>query len=527
MLTLLLPLMIAQAPEIPPPPVLPHAQAMLVATQDIFTLPEPLRPFIRYLWLHDDDPNDKARTWATLAGHVNALSRQPNVRSPAIVCVLNGRPVERRYPGIAPEEWATAVLIRVSLIDYAWDPAVYEELAFQSFWLHSVGTIEQTKEWKGGVWRVEDGGDGKTYPASTYKTTVKAAAPAGWLTPTENHRRALGALVEQTRSYVPILRADNFFWQTCRVVNRRVGYYRMLGITSRADFERITGVDRKAAAAFTQELLAVVSDSKVAVAKTRRVVRIEKIGGGAWFTQDNRRAIDLKNPMRVLNGGFQHEAEEWFSGLPNRFWATGAFAADGKVQDVVPANIAGNHMSHDNDLEIHPYIDCYRCHREGGLRPFKCWARAVITWPLELKPIAPDGLTVEKVAILNEKYSQPLEPLLDEDRLRYARALKLANGLTPEQHADNLHWLISKYERSADLARASVDLGVTPEVWRARLDHYAKIVGHTDTVLSIFLKDPKEQLPIPIDQWHEAYPLAQLALHGYVLPTPVLERGKR
>ena len=262
------------------------ADSVVLAAQDIKTLPAAIRPYIRYLSLHNvQSKSQRAHDARVLSGHLNHLHRQ--------VDIIPARPVQGGW------------LLRVNIAEYGWDVKLWESLANSDPYFHSAisittETIWVETVWPGGVWAE----DGKNYPkgAFTYKekkqvTNQTALAP--WLSKTPAQKAALADLVLYSQSQVPIVRADWFANQTMIQADRNPGFYDFLGIKDEKTFQKIIGFDAKFVDEFGKELRGAVSISGVSQ-HPRAVVRHNALGGAYWRTFDFKNGKDKENALRVL-----------------------------------------------------------------------------------------------------------------------------------------------------------------------------------------------------------------------------------
>lgn len=467
-----------------------------LAAQDISRVPLLERQFTRYFRI-DGDAKWKEMICRVLAGHVNSLSREPDITQPTLILQSGISVLLSKIP---VELWNQVCLARVNLADYRWDSDIYKNLREQSPWTH----VEITSTEK--------------------KSNTYTIAP--WLAESPLQQSQLSILIRETRSSVPLLRADNFIWQTAIAAERKVGYYGLLEIKDQASFDKIVGFDRKASVDFTKEMLSVVSLSGVAK-QPRRIGRFNKIGGAVWITFDNRKAVNKNNPLRVLNEDFKHDASEVYAHLANDMWAMGLFAANGSLQDSAPDFVGGDHHAHGNDYRIHVYFSCNRCHNVGGLQDISNWAAGLFKAPELLKGSFPlVSYDPEVVRELRRKYVRPLETSLIGDRARYAAALLEASGLTPEEYSSGLTKVFVSYDAPVDLERAARDVGVTSDYLVAALKYYAINTAVLDPVLRTWIDEPIKgnRLAMGIDQHHESIPFLHLALRGYI---PVLKGEKK
>lgn len=466
------------------------SDAVPMALEDAKTLPQELRPYLRYLDLRFLPQKERAVKIQVYKGHLNSLSRQ--------VDILPLAPIGGN------------LLLRVNLLDYGWDISLWEKL--NDPYYHTIIETKTVKHWSGGIWWQ----DNKHYPANafTYHDVQKTQAIAPWVS--QGQQESLKALIEMTQSKAPIVRADWFFNQTAIQEERAVGYYDWLGIKDEKTFQDVIGFDAARADKFQRELREAVSRSGVTL-QPRAIIRQISGGGSYWRSLDFKEATGKKNPLRILGKDIEndYDATEQFGHLPNGFWATGLFDGKGKRQNAAPDFIASDGRSKSHDKRVHVNASCIRCHENGGLQDVDGWARNLFFPPLDLK--APD---YRKLRELQQQYLSDIKSYLEWDRKRYADAVKKATGMEVKAYAIAYAKEWERYEDAVvDLEWAANDLGTTPKKLKEALlkDIKGRGLG-TDTILSGFVLDGERKVRIGIRQWEELYPLAQLVYNGYINP---------
>src|SRR3990167_8938160 len=88
----------------------------------------PLASRGRYLWL-SETAREREAAWRVVSGHLHLISRTP-LLSPPLVVLTNGEVKEQA--NMLPADWGRAVLIRIVLDDYGWEPATWNKLGFDS-----------------------------------------------------------------------------------------------------------------------------------------------------------------------------------------------------------------------------------------------------------------------------------------------------------------------------------------------------------------------------------------------------------
>jgi hypothetical protein len=466
-------------------------EALAAAVKDARTLPATAAPYARYLTTYALRDGEKREFVKALAFHLNSLSREADLA--AIVQV-------------DPE------LYRVDVRDYGWDAKVYERLADADphFHVRLKSEVEVLEEF--GNWYVEGRTVAKGTPGAVWRTTetrpagrkvVTAAAP--WL-----DAAAITELVNRTQSQAPLLRADWFFFQTAISEGHEPGYLDFLGVKNRKDFEQLVGLDAELSKRLQKEIRAIVDRSGVAL-NNRQIVRFQTITGGYWVTLDSEKSTDRNNAVRLLDGDYQHDAEEIYGVLPNGLLAVGAFNAAGVVQKTVPDKIASDGSASGNDRRIHTAKSCFCCHAEG-IRPIDDYARRLYRAPVKLQAVDYD-----QFRRLQRLYLTDLAGRVRKDQADYAEVLARVNGLAPAENAKAYLRAWDAYvERDLATADIARELGVTAEALSGGLKKYAATAGQLDPVLAGLLQD----LPLEIRREHfdEAVPLFFLALKGYVAP---------
>jgi hypothetical protein len=463
-------------------------EAVAAALKDARVLPAEVATHVRYLTtcaLRDADKADFAKV---LSFHVNSLSREVDL----------GQLVR-----IAPD------LYRVDLRDFGWDARVYERLADSDPWFHIrlKTETEETEPWG----HYENGDRAGRFVITEQRKTgrkvvrqITAAAP--WL-----DASAIAELVRRTASTTPLLRADWFFVQTAISEGRDPGYLDFLGIKNRADFEKLVGLDAELAKRLQRETRAILTRSGVAL-NNRQIVRFQTITGGYWVTLDSEKSTDRDNAARLLDGDYQHDAEEIYGVLPNGLFAVGAFAAkDGAVQETVPDKIASDGSTTSNDRRIHTAKSCFTCHVEG-IRPIDDYARRLYRGSVKLQAVDYD-----QFRRLQRLYLSDLDSKVRRDQADYAEVLGRVNGLKPGENARAyLRAWDSYVEHDLSPDDVARELGVARAALVEALKKYATTTGQLDPVLASVLQQP----PLPLRREHvdEAVPLFYLALKGYVTP---------
>lgn len=412
--------------------LLSPADSILAAHADLVKLPGN-REYVRYLSLYNIPAEKRETIIRNLNGRCNLLSRQVDIKPVQIVPNTHGS------------------LVRINLLDYDWNVAVWEGLIDPYF-----STVVEKKYeayWEGGVWK----DDGRYYPSGSFKyykyNRVQALAP--WLAETEEGARRVAEVSLWTRSKMPIVRADWFLRETAIQEGRKVGYYDFLGIKNQKDFEKAVRFNAELASQLEHRRSVVFSGIAL---QPRRIERTATVLGGLWRTFDNERAVDQNNPLKLLDDDFKFEATEQIAPLPNGLPAFYLGDNKGNRQNKAPDQIiGGDRTGHDNDTRLHICLSCIRCHfgfakNEMGVK------EANFTKIGKLK-----STDYYKFQELSRQYTRDIAGPIQKDRANYQAAIKTATGLEPFDFASDFAKIYAEYEGAVTPERAAVDLGTTKE----------------------------------------------------------------
>lgn len=476
--TLILALCIGQDSVQVAPAVTP-AQAVEAAAADLASQPAELRKHLRYLWIGTLPEKEWADAWRTLSFHCNSLSVESEIVMPRVL--------------------PCKTVAAITLLDYGpnWK-TVWEKLADSEPYFHAkLFKVVEKKV------RSESG-------KSVTKKEEKAEVVFGpWLTDNPETAGALKALVEGTKSQVPLVRGDWFVWKSAIQADRgEVGYYRWLGITDQKSFEELIGFDEKFLKRFPKEIREVVVSSSVTL-MSRRLDRRGKFGEGPyWLSSDVKLAQGERNGLRFLNGGFKADAHEGIGAGANglHFYFLGN--ADGAAQDSAPDSIASDGFAHSNDRRVHVGFSCVRCHyTENGIRSVDGWARGLFQKPLSLQ--SPDYATAKK---LQRLYFSQIEPVIDDDRRLLVRAVATATGWEPKEAAKQYERVFVGYDSPLSVETMASELGVTKERLIEVVKDQASKTPEMDLVIGSVLSDKPKTIPRVI--WEESFPVAMVMVRA-------------
>lgn len=472
-------------------------EAVSAALSDARALPAGVAATTRYLDARHLPPVERRELYAVLSYHVNGLSRE-----------------SKRVPPRKVTEWLWAV----DLTDYRWDPKVWEDLRRTNHYFAikvqtpgtAVAPVKKTRPKLVGTYA-----DGRPYYEGTEEYTEPGTAAnakddfvaAPWLPVKE-----VGALLLLTGSATPIVRADEFLYQTGAQAERKGhGYYDWLGLTKRADAEKLAALDRRKAEELYRELAAIVPVSGVSP-NNRQVFRYATITGAWWETRDAFANTDRKNAVANLLDDYQHDAEEIVFALPNGL--PGYYLSDAKgVQvDTAPDTIAADHDATNNDRRVHVGYSCIACHQDAGLKPVRDYARRLYN-PETGVSLATVALDPAKARRLESAYLGPLAKAYTRDVGDFTEAITDVCGLKPGELAKGMRRQWSRYiDAPVTLDMAAAECGVSAAELRAALRTHARTKGVIDPVLVGYLiEDPP---PIRREHFEERFGALMLIVGG-------------
>lgn len=349
------------------------------------------------------------------------------------------------------------------------------------------------------------------------------------VTETKSKRRVLPGLeplVAATQSEAPLLDAGWFLAHTAIQEGRgNAGYYDFLGIKDRKAFEALIAFDGKLAkgARFT-EFLEAVAQSHVAQ-QPRRIQREWAIGGGYWRTLDNAKAVEEKNPLRILDRKlFKHAAEEAIGFKANGFWATALFVGnapvnaqdqDGNRQNSAP-DFIGYTTAHGLDGRIHAGMGCVACHlfqdngADRGLITFDPWIRDIFA-PGADNPFAlTRDYDRDAERLKRQQYFRPFQAPMEADRARHEGAILEATGLQARAWGQAYIRAYNDYEGGIDLARASRYWGASVDTVKDKAIAAVRAGQVLDPVIAGLVRGKR----VGIRQFEEVYPLGLALIKG-------------
>lgn len=469
-------------------------------------------PTTYYLSAPHLSPADRDELYAVISVHVNLLSKGPQAEPPRKVA-----------------EWLWAVDART----YRWDAKVWDDLRRVNTYYClpvqvapvEVAPVKRSLTEKVTKTRTVYRRDarGQLYPVTeeyTEDVTREVVEPvanvgkpkddfvaAPWL-PTKE----VGTLLTRTGTVSPIVRADEFLFQTGAQRGRTGhGYYDFLGLKSRADAEKLAALDRKTAEDRFREMAAIFDKSGVSP-NNRQVFWYRTVAGSWWETRDSNTSKGKQNAMVQKLRDYKHDAEEVVYTLPNRGPGFYLATADGKQVDSAPDTIASDAKTVNNSAVVEVCYSCVVCHDQGGLKPIdRDRSREVYSAERggRLTVLDPE-LSSRLVSV----YLGPIQEEYDDDSKRYSRWTEKLSGLKPTEFARAYQRQFSKYlDSPVTLEVAAAECGTTPALLRAAIRRYAatKPGAGNDTLVSLSYDRP---LPLRREHWEEVFPIAMLVLGG-------------
>lgn len=477
-----------QAPMPRPAGPVTFAAVVTTAAADARSLPPGIAATTRYLSAAHLGDADRRELYKVLAYHVNGLSRESKRTPPRQV---------------TPWLWA------VALDDYRWDAGVWEKLGEKNAYFAARAkvtvpgaVVTKTRQVLRGNYYVTE-----SYTEAGPAVTRDEVIVAPWLPPA-----AAAELVTLTGSRTPVVRADQFLFLTGAQAERKGhGYYDWLGLTKRADAERLAGLDRAKAIERYRERAAIIPVSGVSP-QNRQVFQFDTVGGTWWETRDCKTSTAAQNAVRNLLEDFKHDAEEIVYDLPNGLPGFYLSDAAGKQVETAPDFIAADHGSANNDRRVHVGYSCVACHQDSGLKPLRNYVRNVYNpeTGLALGTLALDAARARRVESV---YLGPLDRSYRRDVAGFAEAVEDVCGLKGPELGKAFQRQWSLYlDAPVTLERIAAETGYAPGELRDRLRRHARAKGLSDPVLAVYLTDD----PPPVRREHveEGFGLLMLTLQG-------------
>lgn len=343
------------------------SEAVRWAANDILTIPQPVRPYIRYVWLYE--PTERAAAEAAFT--LNSTVNQSATLLPLHV-VGNNWLLRFSLAHAAPEEKDFSRIVDV------WESQFDPDIHVRSVVEEVIDRKRIKTEW------YTSSIDGKRYNHKwkEIKRTIETVAFS--VATNHDNGEAMTVLAAETKSAVPIV-SQRHFQSTALTTNGGL-YYKWLGFdqnpgkqTDQEFILSLFGASEKQVAKLKSDERTATWFSKV-TAKPRRADFF--FGTAArpstgypliTITHDIRDGkVDPKaHPMKNLLK-FDDDAREVLAQRPNGTLAGWLTDDSGVLQDVVPPDIAKNHTAPEPQTgNLQAVLDCYSCHGpHDGWQPF-------------------------------------------------------------------------------------------------------------------------------------------------------------
>jgi hypothetical protein len=229
------------------------------------------------------------------------------------------------------------------------------------------------------------------------------------------------------------------------------------------------------------------------------------IAGYLWESHDTKTSTGDRDYLaEVLDEKF--DAKESIASLPNGLQGY-AVIANGKLQDKADPDLAQDYSTPLQDKQIRVGRNCMACH-SAGMQRINDDIRLLATGKIALLTADQD-----KARRIGDQFGIDLAKQVEQDSARYAEAVGLCNGLTPQANAGQFESLIHSYiDQTLILPSAAAECGVTRERLMLAL---SRGVG-LDSRLTGLLADPPR--PIRRDQWEGGAFGQAMILLGQVKP---------
>jgi hypothetical protein len=444
------------------------------------------RATTRYLSLYAIPP-DRRDEAAAVAGYtLNALSRSRAIVQPKQI---------------------TGTLLRFNIEHYTTNKtetdewiAAWEKIAEIDPYWHIRTEVISVGNALSGVPGAPNAVSTSTRPTERHRgrSLQTVTVPGGW-----TNLAAAARLQALTGSAGALLRADHFI----SVATVPPRYYEFAGVAAKeADFLKSLGVDSKKIEQLRANAGANLILSGI-TQKPRRVIWQQGPLGGVYSTLDVERVAAERDPIRrplsAAGLAFEYDASEWFAMRANGLWLTSLYNRAGQRQDSVPDRIAKDTSDPAADGIVVPLLSCIRCHREGGLRPFRDDQHSLLADGIELRTLR--ARDAQRAA---EFYDEPrLQRQIEFDRENYSRAVARATaGMRPPDLADALARTVREFLYTpVTLEQAARELGIdsprdgTTDILVRRLR--AALSASRDPILLML----RQNRPVLRGQWESSF----------------------
>src|SRR5581483_6436678 len=380
-------------PDAPAPPAapVPFGAATAAALADAKSLPPGAAAVTRYLDARHlaGDPDVLAEHYAAVSDAANKLSREGEIRRPRKV---------------TPWLWA------VDFRDYRWNETVWGELAkVNHYHLVPLKGAETPPVRKTRQVTKYDQYNRPYYATEEY--TEPGAKAADTFAPMFGDDPGFAELVTLTGSATPVIRADDWLFQTAIQAGRKGhGYYDWFAFKKLEDIERFARLDRKGSEELYLDRAEMVPQSSVGGPEVDRLILFVKSLGGWWFeTRDAKTKKEKANVTTQLLDDYKFDARMVVYRLPNGLPGFALSDAAGKLVDSAPDDIAADSESTNQDHRVHVGYSCSACHDRAGLKSFRPWSRKIYHPSTGARLATPDGIDDDLARRIRSAYLAPLE----------------------------------------------------------------------------------------------------------------------
>ncbi len=260
------------------------------------------------------------------------------------------------------------------------------------------------------------------------------------------------------------------------------------------DWRKNWGVNVDEALKFGNESAALVTKSKAVARHNRQMYRHNSQFGWLYETYDVKTQRGKKNFLEALpinkGGRPERDGGEAFASNSVMMQVYTLFNQDEKIVHTADAALARHANDVIGDVRVNVARSCIDCHAAGPIPSENTIREYVGSLYFEDKA---DKLRVDRNFLSNK-----FEDGISDDQIKFARALKKINGLTPEQNLKKFLGMIKWYTDPVTLDQAAFECGLTTEKYVAKLNEAqkkGKIAGN----LELLLQKPSQ--PIQRDIW--------------------------
>lgn len=254
------------------------------------------------------------------------------------------------------------------------------------------------------------------------------------------------------------------------------------------------GLNFEEAEKFGNSAATLVTQSRVVARHNRQMYRYNTHFGWLYETYDVKTQRGRKNYLEALplNKGKRPERDGGEAFATNALLMQVYTLFDGQEKIVHTADPVLARHANDiiGDVRVNVARSCMDCHAAGPIPSENTLREYLGTIKFAEK--------ADKLRVDREFLSNKFEDGISDDQLRFARALKKINGLTPEENLKKFLNLIRWYNEPVSLEQAAFECGVTPEKYVEKMREvsaYGKLPGGIELLIQ------KKSQPISRDIW--------------------------